>query len=72
MFEGVSMGRSRVPKSNLLKNRREKVACVCKSLNYNFTDNEFISMFSIMYPEDWDSINVRYKRHVQLKCSNSS
>ena len=66
------MGRQRVPKGQIFLKKDEKIADVFSKLNADSSDEEFISKFRELYPEDWKKIVARYEAHERLTPAGKS
>lgn len=60
------MSRKRVPKGQVFLKKEEKLLATIAHLDANYSDDEFISKFKELYPEDWGNIVKRYDAHEQL------
>lgn len=47
----------------MIKNVNEKCSEVINELDEGFTKEEFVDMFILMYPDDWNKIKLRYYEH---------
>lgn len=60
------MGKKHVIKSQIIKDKKEKIEKIFNDLGKSLNLEVFIETFKESYPDDWDSIVKRYKEHKKL------
>lgn len=60
------MGKKHVVKSQIIKDKKDKIEKIFSDLGKSLNLEGFIKTFKENYPEDWNSIVKRYKEHKKL------
>ncbi|MEY8000613.1 hypothetical protein AB8U03_10460 [Clostridium sp. Mt-5] len=66
------MGKIHVSKSEIIKDKTNKIQKVFADLKEGSSLEEFIEAFKQNYPEDWDRIVKRYNEHKKLRKKGKS
>lgn len=60
------MGRVHSPKGQVVLNKGHKLKAVAAQLSPEASDDDFAAKFKELYPEDWDRIVSRYRKHERV------
>ncbi|MHC6180384.1 hypothetical protein ACYUJ6_11085 [Clostridium sp. JNZ X4-2] len=66
------MGKIHVSKSEIIKDKTNKLEKVFADLKEDFSLEGFVEIFKENYPEDWDRIVKRYNQHKKLRKKGKS